>query len=80
LYIAAPLSTFDLAIKTGKNIPIEERPACEVTESLFKRPMAARGTKVFNPAFDVTPHNLITAFVTEKGIIRPPYKRNILKP
>ncbi|MDD4981018.1 MAG: S-methyl-5-thioribose-1-phosphate isomerase [Candidatus Omnitrophica bacterium] len=78
-YIAAPRSTFDLKIKNGKDIPIEERNAREVTELFFKRPIAASGIKVFNPAFDVTPHGLITAIITDKGIIRPPYARNIKK-
>ena len=76
-YIAAPHSTFDLTIKTGRDIPIEERKAGEVTGLFFKRPITAKGIKVFNPAFDVTAHNLITAIITDKGIIRPPYKRNI---
>ena len=78
-YIAAPHSTFDLRIKTGRDIPIEERKAGEVTELFFKRPITAKGIKVFNPAFDVSPHNLITAIITDKGIIRPPYRRNIAK-
>lgn len=78
-YVAAPLSTFDFKIKTGRDIPIEERPASEVTELFFKRPIARKDTKVFNPAFDVTPHNLITAMVTDKGIIRLPYRKNIAK-
>lgn len=78
-YIAAPVSTFDLAIKNGRDIPIEQRIGTEVTELLFKRPIAAAGTRVFNPAFDVTPHNLISAIITDKGIIRPPYRKNILK-
>ncbi|MBI4648086.1 MAG: S-methyl-5-thioribose-1-phosphate isomerase [Bacteroidia bacterium] len=76
-YVATPLSTFDFKIKTGRDIPIEERPAFEVTELFFKRPIARKDTKVFNPAFDVTPHNLITAMVTDKGIIKPPYRKNI---
>jgi len=78
-YIAAPASTFDLEIKTGKEIPIEQRKDKEITELFFKRPIAARGIKVFNPAFDVTPHNLITSIITDKGIIKPPYRKNILK-
>ncbi len=76
-YIAAPVSTFDLGAKSGKDIPIEERDPREVSELLFKKVIAPRGAKVFNPAFDVTPHNLISAIITEKGIIRPPYLRNI---
>jgi len=78
-YIAAPASTFDLAIKTGKDILIEQRKPEEVTELFFKRPIAPKGVKVFNPAFDVTPHSLITAIITDKGIIRPPYIKNIKK-
>lgn len=76
-YIAAPISTFDLSIKNGKQIPIEERDAKEITELHYKKRMAPVGIKVFNPAFDVTPHSLITAIVTEKGIIKPPYLENI---
>ncbi len=76
-YIAAPVSTFDLQAKTGKDIPIEERGASEITELFFKKPVAPRGVKVFNPAFDVTPHGLISAIITDKGIIRPPYIKNI---
>jgi len=78
-YIAAPASTFDLRIKTGREIPIENRDSKEVTGLFFKKPIAAEGVKVFNPAFDVTPNNLITAIITDKGIIRPPYKKNIIK-
>jgi methylthioribose-1-phosphate isomerase len=78
-YIAAPSSTFDLKMNSGKEIPIEERPGREVTELFFKQPIAAKDIKVFNPAFDVTPNRLISAIITDKGIIRPPYKKNILK-
>lgn len=78
-YIAAPHSTFDLRIKSGKDIPIEERGAAEVTELFFKKPIAPTDVKVFNPAFDVTAHNLITAIITDKGIITAPYKKNILR-
>jgi methylthioribose-1-phosphate isomerase len=78
-YIAAPLSTFDSSIKNGKDIPIEERSPKEVTELFFKQAIAVNNIKVFNPAFDVTPNNLITAIITDKGIIRPPYKKNIIK-
>jgi methylthioribose-1-phosphate isomerase len=76
-YIAAPCSTFDWSIKTGKAIPIEEREPREVTELFFRTPIAPRGVKVFNPAFDVTPNNLITAIITDAGIIRPPYSKSI---
>lgn len=78
-YIAAPSSTFDLSIKSGKDIPIEQRKGTEVTELFFKKPIAPKDVKVFNPAFDVTPHNLITAFITNRGIIKPPYRINIAK-
>ncbi len=76
-YIAAPASTFDLKIKTGKDIPIEQRDRKEIAELFFKYPIAPKGVKVFNPAFDVTPQDLITAIITDKGIIRPPYEKNI---
>ncbi|HTY46002.1 MAG TPA: S-methyl-5-thioribose-1-phosphate isomerase [Patescibacteria group bacterium] len=78
-YIAAPASTFDLRIKTGRQIPIEERPAAEVTELFFKKRIAPAGIKVCNPAFDVTPAGLITAIITDKGVIRPPYERHIAR-
>jgi methylthioribose-1-phosphate isomerase len=78
-YIAAPASTFDLTIKSGRDIPIEQRQASEITELFFKKPIAPKGVKVYNPAFDVTPNSLITAIITDKGIIRPPYKINIKK-
>jgi methylthioribose-1-phosphate isomerase len=71
-YIAAPLSTFDFSLKTGAAIPIEERQADEVTR--FRGvPSAPRGMKVYNPAFDVTPAQLISAIITEKGILTRPY-------
>jgi methylthioribose-1-phosphate isomerase len=76
-YVAAPVSTFDFTIKSGRQIPIEERDAKEVTDQFFKKPVAPRGVKVFNPAFDVTPHTLITGIITEKGVIRPPFARNL---
>jgi methylthioribose-1-phosphate isomerase len=78
-YIAAPSSTFDLTIKTGKDIPIEQRKKEEVTKLFFKQPISPEKVKVFNPAFDVTPHSLITAIITDKGVIRPPYNKNIIK-
>ena len=76
-YIAAPASTFDLEIHSGKDIPIEQRDRREVTALYYKRPMVAQGVKVYNPAFDVTPNRLITAIITDKGIIKPPFKKNI---
>jgi len=78
-YVAAPASTFDLKIKNGRGIIIEERPGQEVTRMFFKQRLAARGVKVFNPAFDVTPHGLISAIITDQGIIRSPYQVSIKK-
>ncbi|MFH1655460.1 MAG: S-methyl-5-thioribose-1-phosphate isomerase [Candidatus Omnitrophota bacterium] len=75
-YVVAPFSSFDLRLRTGQGIPIEQRADEEVTTINNKR-IAAYGTKVYNPAFDVTPHQLISAIVTEKGIIRPPFNKNI---
>ena len=76
-YVAAPLSTFDLSKRSGKDIPIEQRHSREVTHYMFKKPVAPPGVAVFNPAFDVTPQVLISAIITEKGIIRPPFAKNI---
>jgi len=73
LYVVAPLSTVDLACPTGADIHIEERPAEEVTEKWYARRMAPEGVKVLNPAFDVTDAALVTAIVTERGVVRPPY-------
>ncbi|MCC6547542.1 S-methyl-5-thioribose-1-phosphate isomerase [Candidatus Sumerlaeota bacterium] len=75
-YVAAPLSTFDLKLKSGDEIPIEERSAEEIT-TFGGRSVAPRGTQVFAPAFDVTPAKLIAGIVTEVGVLRPPYKRSI---
>jgi len=77
-YIAAPSSTFDLTLKSGEEIPIEERGAEEVTEGFGKR-TAPRGVKVYSPAFDVTPAKYITAIITERGIIRRPNVSRIRK-
>jgi len=75
-YIAAPLSTIDTSLKSGEEIPIEERDPNEVTHILGKQ-IAPTGVKVFNPAFDLTPNNYVEAIITEKGIIRKPYEQNI---
>jgi methylthioribose-1-phosphate isomerase len=69
-YVAAPSSTFDLGLPDGDAIPIEQRDPREVTHG-FGRQTAPDGIKVYNPAFDVTPHHLIAGIVTEKGLIRP---------
>lgn len=71
-YIAAPLSTIDVSLKTGEVIPIEERKSEEVTKFKGVR-SAPAGTKVYNPAFDVTPAKFISAIITEKGILTKPY-------
>ena len=71
-YIIAPMSTFDLTLPDGEGIPIEERPPEEVTHWMGV-PTAPEGVWVFNPAFDVTPAELIAAFITEVGVLRPPY-------
>lgn len=75
-YVAAPLSTIDTSILTGADIPIEERAAEEVTHINGQR-ICAEGVRVINPGFDVTPNELITGIITEKGIIRPDYKKSI---
>lgn len=72
-YVCAPLSTIDMSCPDGSRIQIEQRPAREVTDMWYEKPMAPEGVKVYNPAFDVTDAGLITAFVTEHGIIRPPF-------
>ncbi|MGI1689786.1 S-methyl-5-thioribose-1-phosphate isomerase [Thermoanaerobacter uzonensis] len=77
-YVVAPTSTIDFNIETGKEIVIEERSPEEVTHINGVR-IAPEGIEVYNPAFDVTPHENITGIITEKGIIRPPFKENILK-
>lgn len=75
-YVASPMSTIDMQTKSGADIPIEERDRAEITHG-FGRQTAPDGVKVFNPAFDVTPHELITAIITEKGIIRPPFAEGL---
>jgi methylthioribose-1-phosphate isomerase len=75
-YVAAPVSTFDLATATGAEIAIEERPADEVTHMAGRR-VAAEGVAVRNPAFDVTPHRFVTAIVCERGVARPPFAESL---
>ena len=77
-FVAAPFSTFDVSIETGKSIPIEERSAEEITIGFGMR-TAPLNVNVFNPAFDVTPNGLITAIITERGVIKPPFKENIAR-
>jgi methylthioribose-1-phosphate isomerase len=71
-YVAAPVSTLDLSLSSGEQIPIEERAAVEVTH-VFGQPIAPEGTAVQNPAFDVTPNRYVSAIVTERGLAREPY-------
>jgi methylthioribose-1-phosphate isomerase len=75
-YVVAPLSTFDLTVPSGDCIPIEQRPSEEVTHG-FGRPTAPAGVKVYSPAFDVTPAELVTAIVTEVGIIERPDRERV---
>lgn len=77
-YIVAPRSSFDMGIKNGKQIPIEQRGKNEVIY-FGDHLTAPKKVKVYNPAFDVTDHKLITAIITEKGVITPPFKANIKK-
>jgi methylthioribose-1-phosphate isomerase len=71
--VAAPSSTIDPAVPSGAHIPIEERDPAEVRE-VAGRPTAPAESPVFNPAFDVTPAALIAAIITERGVLRPPYR------
>ena len=75
-YVAAPISTIDLATPDGSGIPIEERNAKEVTHMGPARVTPA-DAKVRNPAFDVTPHKYVTAIITERGIARAPYSESL---
>ncbi len=77
-YVAAPLSTIDTNIKSGDDIVIEERSHEEVTH-INGKSICAKGVKIINPGFDVTPHELITGIITEKGILRPDYTESIKK-
>ena len=77
-YVAAPSSTFDLSLQSGRDIPIEERNGEEITSIQGIR-IAPENVQTFNPAFDVTPNHLITGIITENGIIGPDYKQNIPK-
>ncbi|AEH23596.1 Methylthioribose-1-phosphate isomerase [Thermodesulfobacterium geofontis OPF15] len=77
-YVAAPSSTFDLSIEKGEKIPIEIRPSKEVL-TCHKSKIAPSKAKAYNIAFDITPNELISAIITEKGIIYPPYEENIPK-
>lgn len=77
-YVAAPYSTFDLTINSGDSIPIEERSPDEILR-IGGRQFAPDGINIYNPAFDVTPNELITAFITDKDILRSPFSSKIIK-
>ncbi|MBO5565540.1 MAG: S-methyl-5-thioribose-1-phosphate isomerase [Lachnospiraceae bacterium] len=73
-YVCAPSSTIDLSTPTGREIHIEQRPGEEVTDMWYKERMAPQDIEVYNPAFDVTPHELITGIITEKGLVKAPFE------
>lgn len=77
-YVAAPVSTIDFSLRSGAEIPIEERAPEEVTQG-FGRRTAPEGTRVYSPAFDVTPKEFITAIITEKGVVHPPFEEHLAK-
>jgi len=77
-YVAAPISTLDLTLTSGEQIPIEERAAIEVTH-VYGVHMAPDGIKVANPAFDVTPNRYVTGIITEKGVARAPFTESLKK-
>ena len=78
-YCCAPSSSIDMTLKSGDEIPIEQRGAEEVTELWYARRMAPEGVGVVNPAFDVTDHSLVTGIITEKGIARAPFQESFEK-
>ncbi|HTR38519.1 MAG TPA: S-methyl-5-thioribose-1-phosphate isomerase [Bryobacteraceae bacterium] len=77
-YVAAPISTLDLSLASGEQIPIEQRAATEVTH-VHGVPVAPEGTTVANPAFDVTPNRYVSAIITERGVARAPYSESLRK-
>lgn len=76
-YVLGPTSTIDMDCPTGKDIPIELRDPAEIKEKFYESPVALDDVKCYNPAFDVTDHELITAIITEKGICRPPFTESL---
>ena len=76
-YVLGPTSTIDMDCPDGDHIPIELRSGDEIRSLWYEKPMAPEGVKCYNPAFDVTDHELITAIVTEKGICRPPFNQSL---
>ena len=79
MYTLGPSSTIDLNCESGAEIEIELRDEDEIRTKFYKEPMAPIGVKCFNPAFDVTDHELLSGIITEKGIVRPPFKENLSK-
>ena len=77
-YVAAPVTTLDLSLPSGEQIPIEERDSTEITH-IREHNLAPEGVKVHNPAFDVTPNELIAAIITDKGVARAPYVESLKK-
>lgn len=77
VYVLGPTSTIDMDCPDGAHIPIEERDPEEIKNLWYEKPMALPDVKCYNPAFDVTDHDLITAIVTEKGICRPPFAKSL---
>ena len=75
-YVAAPTSSIDLECPSGAEIPIEQRDPREVSH-IFGRPIAPRGVRILNPAFDITHHDLVSAIITEEGVITPPFQQNL---
>lgn len=78
-YMYVPTSTIDLNTASGDEIVIEERDGDEIRSMWYQKPMAPEGVKTYNPAFDVTDHKYITAVITEKGVVYPPYSENLKK-
>lgn len=76
-YVLGPYSTIDYKCKTGDDIVIEEREQSEIKEMWYKKPMALPETRCYNPAFDVTDNSLITAIITDRGILRSPYRESL---
>lgn len=78
-YMYVPTSTIDMNTASGEEIVIEERDGDEIRSMWYQKPMAPEGVKTYNPAFDVTDHKYITAVITEKGVVYPPYSENLKK-
>ena len=76
-YVIAPLSTIDFNCASGKDVPIEQRNSGEITEMWYQKPMAPKGAKSYNPAFDYAENELITAIITDYGIARAPYNESL---